>query len=62
MSSAGSSYRVTENDFSEIVKGHVEDEYPEQLEGGKHTRELMAKMNDASFLSKTRHVTKEMAA
>ena len=37
VSSAGSSYRVTDNDFSEIVKNHIEDEYPEKLEGGKFT-------------------------
>ena len=53
---------MTENDFSEIVKDHIEDEYPEKLEGGKHTNAIMTKMHDASFLSKTSHVTKEMAA
>ena len=61
VSSAGSSYRVTDNDFSEIVKGHIEDTYPEKLEGGKHSTQIMSKMHDASFLSKTKHVTNEMA-
>ena len=61
ISSVRSSYKVTENDFSEIVKDHIEDEYPEKLEGGKHTNAIMTKMHDASFLSKTSHVTNEMA-
>ena len=52
-------YQVIEDDFSGLVKGHIEDQYPRKLEGGKHTSEIMRKMHEVSYLNKTHHISKE---
>ena len=42
--SASSSESGLDNDFYEVVRGIYEEQYPEKLEGGKHTKELLTKM------------------
>ena len=42
--SESSSESGLDNDFYEVVVGIYEERYPEKLEGGKHTKELLTKM------------------
>ena len=46
-----------DNDFYEVVKGIYEERYPEKLEGGKYTKELLSKMEEGSVLGKTQIVS-----
>ena len=50
-----------DNDFYEVVKGIYEERYPEKLEGGKHTKELLTKMEEGSVLGKTQIVSEQAA-
>ena len=59
--SASSSESGLDNDFYEVVRGIYEEQYPEKLEGGKHTKELLTKMEQGSILNKTVVVTEQAA-
>ena len=59
--SESSSESGLDNDFYEVVVGIYEERYPEKLEGGKHTKELLTKMEESSILNKT-HMVSDQAA
>ena len=59
--SESSSESGLDNDFYEVVVGIYEERYPEKLEGGKHTKELLTKMEESSILNKTQMVSDQAA-
>ena len=59
--SDSSSESGLDNDFYEVVVGIYEERYPEKLEGGIHTKELLTKMEESSILNKTQMVSDQAA-
>ena len=59
--SESSSESGLDNDFYQVVVGIYEERYPEKLEGGIHTKELLTKMEESSILNKTQMVSDQAA-